>query len=84
MIRCIQHPEKFFAKQLRMKNADGQEILIRTVVTRSRIDIKGINKAFATKTGNSLEKLVVREFSSSKNKNNDIVVGILVGLIKGG
>ncbi|MBA0854849.1 hypothetical protein Goshw_005884 [Gossypium schwendimanii] len=84
VIRCIQHPEKFFAKQLRMKNADGREILIRTVVTRSRIDIKGINKAFATKTGSTLENLVVREFGSSKNKNNDIVVGILVGLIKGG
>ncbi|XVF67190.1 hypothetical protein PTKIN_Ptkin10aG0100400 [Pterospermum kingtungense] len=83
VIRCIQHPEKFFAKQLRMKNADGREILIRTVITRSGIDIKGINKAFLSKTGISLENLVRREFNSSKDKANDIVVGILVGLIKG-
>ncbi|GMJ12931.1 annexin 2 [Hibiscus trionum] len=83
VIRCIQHPEKFFAKQLRMKNADGREILIRTVITRSGIDIKGINKAFATKTGSTLENLVLREFNSSKDKNNGIAVGILVGLIKG-
>ncbi|XP_021296836.1 annexin D2-like [Herrania umbratica] len=83
VIRCIQHPEKFFAKQLRMKNADGREILIRTVVTRSGIDIKGINRAFVAKTGSSLENLVMREFNNSKDKTNDIVVGILVGLIKG-
>ncbi|EOX98827.1 Annexin-like protein [Theobroma cacao] len=83
VIRCIQHPEKFFAKQLRMKNADGREILIRTVVTRSGIDIKAINKAFVAKTGSSLENLVIREFNNSKDKTNDLVVGILVGLIKG-
>ncbi|KAK8627032.1 hypothetical protein V6N13_134661 [Hibiscus sabdariffa] len=83
VIRCIQHPEKFFTKQLRMKNADGREILIRTVVSRSGIDIKGINKAFATKTGITLENLVLREFNSSKDKNNIIAVSILVGLIKG-
>ncbi|KAE8721797.1 RNA-binding CRS1 / YhbY domain protein isoform 1 [Hibiscus syriacus] len=83
IIRCIQHPEKFFAKQLRMKKADGREILIRTVITRSGIDIKGINKAFATKTGSSLENLVILEFNTSKDKNSNIVAGILIGLIKG-
>ncbi|XVE66531.1 hypothetical protein DITRI_Ditri08aG0086700 [Diplodiscus trichospermus] len=83
VIRCIQYPHKFFAKQLRMKNADGREILIRTVITRSGIDIKGINKAFVAKTGSSLENLVIREFSNSKDTSNAIVVGILVGLIQG-
>ena len=66
-----------------MKNADGREIQIQTVITRSGIDIKEINKAFVAKTGSSLENLVMREFNSSKDKTNDIVVGILVGLIKG-
>ncbi|XWS68315.1 hypothetical protein CRYUN_Cryun04dG0079800 [Craigia yunnanensis] len=48
---------------------------------RSRIDIQGINKAFVTKRGSSLENLVMREFNRSMDKTNDIVVGILVGLI---
>ncbi|KAF3968257.1 hypothetical protein CMV_007830 [Castanea mollissima] len=81
VIRCIQNPERFFAKQLRMKNADAREILIRIVITRSEIDIKDINRAFATKTGSSLENLVRREFNNNKDKANDIVAGILVGLV---
>ena len=66
-----------------MKNADGREIQIQTVITRSGIDIKEINKAFVAKTGSSLENLVIREFNSSEDKTNDIVVSILVGLSKG-
>ncbi|KAK9286681.1 hypothetical protein L1049_015082 [Liquidambar formosana] len=82
IIRCIQHPEKFFAKQL-MKNGDAREILTRIVITRLGIDIKDINKAFAAKTGSSLDNLVRREFSNSKDKSNGIVADFLVGLIKG-
>ncbi|KAJ4844112.1 hypothetical protein Tsubulata_045372, partial [Turnera subulata] len=66
-IRCMQNPEKFFAKQLRMRTADSREILIRTVATQSEIDINDINKAFAAKTGSSLENLARREFNKDKN-----------------
>ncbi|KAJ7968179.1 Annexin-like protein [Quillaja saponaria] len=83
IIRCIQNPEKFFAKLLRMKNADSRELLIRIVITRSGIDIKDIHKAFSAKTGSSLETLVKREFNNNKDKNNDIVASLLVRLIKG-
>ncbi|KAG6711125.1 hypothetical protein I3842_05G037600 [Carya illinoinensis] len=85
VIRCIQNPEKFFAKQLRMKNADAREILIRIVITRSEIDIKDVNKAFAAKTGSSIEKLVRREFNninSKDHKTNNIIADILIGLTK--
>ncbi|XP_041011743.1 annexin D2-like isoform X2 [Juglans microcarpa x Juglans regia] len=84
VIRCIQNPEKFFAKQLRMKNADAREILIRIVITRSEIDIKDVNKAFAAKTGSSIEKLVRRDFNdnSKDHKTNNIVADILIGLTK--
>lgn len=82
VVRCMQNPEKFFAKQLRMRNADAREILIRTVITRSEIDIKDINEAFAAKTGSSLENLVRREFNNSKDKSNEIAAGILIGLVK--
>ncbi|XVE93110.1 hypothetical protein REPUB_Repub01dG0162100 [Reevesia pubescens] len=83
VIRCIQHPENFFTRQLMMKNADGREVLIRTVITRSGIDLKGINKAFVAKTGSSLQNLAIQEFNSSKDKTNDIVISFLFGLIKG-
>lgn len=83
VIRCIQNPEKFFAKQLRLKNADSREILIRIVITRKNVDIKDINKAFAAKTGNSLDSIVKREFNNNKDKTNEIVAGMLVGLVKG-
>ncbi|KAF5448514.1 hypothetical protein F2P56_029040 [Juglans regia] len=84
VIRCIQNPEKFFAKQLRMKNADAREILIRIVITRSEIDINDVNKAFASKTGSSIEKLVRRDFNnnSKDHKTNNIVADILIGLTK--
>lgn len=82
VVRCMQNPEKFFAKQLRMRNADAREILIRTVITRSEIDIKDINEAFAAKTGSSLQNLVRREFNNSKDKSNEIAAGILIGLVK--
>ncbi|XP_021899832.1 annexin D5-like [Carica papaya] len=83
MIRCIQNPGKFFAKQLRMKSGDGRELLIRVVVTRSGIDIKDINNAFTAKTGSSLENLVRREFNNKDSKTNGIVAAILTGLIRG-
>lgn len=86
VIRCIQSPEKFFAKQLRMKNADAREMLIRVVVTRSGQDLRGINRALAAKRAGSLENLVRREFvGSSSNKDgpvNEAVAAILIGLIK--
>ncbi|XP_024019893.1 annexin D5 [Morus notabilis] len=83
VVRCAQNPEKFFAKQLRMKNADSREILIRIIVTRSEIDIKEINKVFAAKTGSSVENLVKREFNNNKNSSNDMVNRVLIRLIKG-
>lgn len=84
VIRCMQSPEKFFAKQLRMKNADGREILIRIIVTRAEIDVKDIDKLFVSKTGSSIENLVKREFKNNvgKDKNNHIVASILINLIQ--
>ncbi|XP_052193441.1 annexin D2-like isoform X2 [Diospyros lotus] len=84
VIRSIQHPEKFFAKQLRMKNGDAREILIRIVITRCSIDLKDISRAYTAKTGVSLETLVWKEFKSSKDKANAVVADILVRLLKGG
>lgn len=83
VMRSIQSPEKFFAKQIRMRNSDLKEILIRIIITRSKIDIKDINDVFATKTGGCLENVVRREFSNSKDKDNGIVADILVEMIKG-
>lgn len=83
VIRCIQFPEKFFAKQIRMRNSDPKEILMRIIITRSKIDIKDINDVFATKTGGCLENVVRREFSNSKGEDNGIVADILVEMIKG-
>ncbi|KAF8405988.1 hypothetical protein HHK36_008068 [Tetracentron sinense] len=89
VIRCVQYPEKFFAKQLRttLKYGDAREILTRIVVTRSEIDIKGINSVFAAKTGCSIATLVRREFNTSgshynNNKSDGLVAEFLVGLLK--
>ncbi|KAL0908553.1 hypothetical protein M5K25_023053 [Dendrobium thyrsiflorum] len=72
VIRCIQFPEKHFAKQLRraMVTGDSQEVLIRTLVTRSGIDIKNIDSAFSEKTGWSLESLIRNEFNCSSHENS--------------
>ncbi|KAA8536471.1 hypothetical protein F0562_028949 [Nyssa sinensis] len=83
VIRCIQHPEKFFAKQLRMKNGDVREMVIRIVITRANIDIKEISRTYAAKTGSSLETLVRKEFNNNKDKASGIVADFLLGLIKG-
>ncbi|XAR53065.1 hypothetical protein NMG60_11021462 [Bertholletia excelsa] len=83
VIRCIQYPEKFFAKQLRMRNGDLRELLIRIVITRCEKDIKEISRVYATKTGVSLESLVRKEFSNSKDKAYGIVAEILRRLIRG-
>ncbi|KAI4296347.1 hypothetical protein L6164_036313 [Bauhinia variegata] len=83
VIRCMQSPEKFFAKLLRMKSGDARELIIRIVVTRSEIDIKLVSKAFAAKTGISLENFIRREFNSTKDKKNETVVSFLVSMIKG-
>lgn len=82
-IRCIRNPEKFFAKQLRMKNAGAREILIRIIVTRAEIDIKEINKVFMSKNGSSIENLVKREFNNKKDNNSYMASDALVRLIKG-
>ncbi|KAE8009160.1 hypothetical protein FH972_005612 [Carpinus fangiana] len=85
VIRCIQNPGKFFAKQLMMgmKSADDvREILIRSVITRSEIDVKDIDEAFAAKTGSSVENLVRGEFNRNKDQNGEIVAAILIGLMK--
>ncbi|PKI37833.1 hypothetical protein CRG98_041783 [Punica granatum] len=84
VIRCIQYPEKFFAKQLRMKNADAREMLIRVVITRSGLDIRGINRALAAKRAGSLENLVRREFNGSAKGSlvNEVVAAILLELVK--
>ncbi|XP_059653328.1 annexin D2-like [Cornus florida] len=83
VIRCIQHPEKFLAKQLRLKNGDAREILTRIIITRSNVDIKEISRSYAAKTGSSLENFVRKEFNNSKDKASGIVADFLVGLIKG-
>ncbi|KAG1342408.1 putative inactive receptor kinase [Cocos nucifera] len=88
VIRCIQFPEKHFAKQLqrKLKNGDAREVLIQTVVTRSEIDIKHINSAFATKTGWTLESLIRNEFNSNSCSNTDEVYSLagdfLIALLK--
>ncbi|XP_073013688.1 annexin D6-like [Typha latifolia] len=87
-IRCIQFPEKHFAKQLRktLKNSDACEVIIRTIVTRSAVDIKQINEAFTKKTGWTLETLIRNEFNNSSSQNDkvlyDLVGDILVALVK--
>jgi len=65
-----------------MKSADARETLIRLVITRSEIDIKDIDKAFAAKTGSSIENLVRREFNGHKDQTGGIVARILIGLMK--
>ncbi|KAJ0975092.1 hypothetical protein J5N97_017057 [Dioscorea zingiberensis] len=52
-IRCVQYPEKHFAKQLHLAENNGSnvhEVLIQTVITRAEIDIKCIKRVFAEKT----------------------------------
>ncbi|KAL0908548.1 hypothetical protein M5K25_023047 [Dendrobium thyrsiflorum] len=85
VIRCIQFPEKHFAKQLRraMVTGDSQEVLIRTLVTRSGIDIKNIDSAFSEKTGWSLESLIRNEFNCSSHENSlGWVRDALISLLK--
>ncbi|XP_010261245.1 PREDICTED: annexin D6-like [Nelumbo nucifera] len=89
-IRSMQYPEKYFAKQLRRtwKNNGTQEVLIRTIVTRSGIDIGDINNTFIAKTGWSLENLIRREFKpTGRNSKTDgalgLVVECLIGLVNG-
>ncbi|OVA03122.1 Annexin [Macleaya cordata] len=67
VIRCIQYPDKYFAKKLRKttNNTDIREVLIRTIITRSGIDIKDINHAYTSKSGCSLESQVRRKFEET-------------------
>ncbi|KAI3862740.1 hypothetical protein MKW92_043783 [Papaver armeniacum] len=66
IIRCIQYPDKYFAKKLRKSsNTDVREVLIRTIITRHGIDIKDINQAYASKAGNTLQSLVRRKFDDT-------------------
>ncbi|KAG9451586.1 hypothetical protein H6P81_011551 [Aristolochia fimbriata] len=83
IIKCIQYPEKHFAKQLQraVEKGSAQEALIRVVSTRAGSDIKGIKTAFSAKTGWSLESLVRSEFSNTEN-GNGLVADVLVGLLK--
>ncbi|PKU74899.1 Annexin D6 [Dendrobium catenatum] len=85
VIRCIQFPEKHFEKQLRraMVTGDSQEVLIRTLVTRSGIDIKNIDRVFSEKTGWSLEGLIRNEFNCSSHENSlGWVRDALISLLK--
>lgn len=86
VIKCIQFPEKHFSKQIRisLKNGNPQEVLIRTVVTRTGVDIKNINQVFSKKTGWSLESLIRNEFSGNyhADKHFELVGDFLVALIK--
>ncbi|XP_042495746.1 annexin D7-like [Macadamia integrifolia] len=83
VIRCIQYPEKYFAKQLRrtLQNGYSQEVLIRIVITRSGIDIKEINNAFAAKTGWSLESLILRVFNHTVSHNSNNTTAKATGFI---
>ncbi|CAK9135423.1 unnamed protein product [Ilex paraguariensis] len=92
VIRGIQSPEKFLAKQLRaalQSAVDAREVLIRIVVTRVEVDIRDTSNVFAAITGWSVGNLVRREFKSaggrntSSNKAYDQLVGeFLLGLLK--
>lgn len=78
VIGCIQSPEKQFVKHLQaaLKAGNGQEALIRIVVSRSGIDVRQINSAFSAKTGWSLESLISNEF------NDGFVRNALIALVK--
>ncbi|KAK9271634.1 hypothetical protein L1049_001997 [Liquidambar formosana] len=63
VVRGMQYPERFFAKQLRraLQNRDAREgmlgsrdIVTRIIVTCLEVDIEGISNVFAAKTGWSL------------------------------
>ncbi|XP_020255451.1 annexin D7-like [Asparagus officinalis] len=88
VIRCIQSPEKQFAKQLRaaLKTGNAQETLIRIVVTRAGTDIRQINATFTAKTGWSLESLIRNEFNNSSCYNTDgaysLVGDVLIALLR--
>ncbi|KAJ8619170.1 hypothetical protein MRB53_015356 [Persea americana] len=83
IITCVQHPEKYFVKQLRraLKNGNIRDTLTRVIVTRSGISLKDINNAFTAKTGWSLESLVRSEFNSN-DKTNGLVAEFLIALLK--
>ncbi|XP_020082878.1 annexin D7-like isoform X2 [Ananas comosus] len=87
VIQCIQFPEKHFAKQLRkrLKAGDAREVLIRTVVTRSEIDVRNINRVFTAKTGWTLESVIRNEFSNSSSYNDKLYYSVgdfLVALLE--
>lgn len=86
IIRGIQFPGKFFAKQLRgalQSGSDGREILTRVVITRLEIDVREMSNVFAAKTGWSLGNFVRREFNSAGgDKGYDFTGEFLLGLLR--
>ncbi|KAG5529425.1 hypothetical protein RHGRI_029972 [Rhododendron griersonianum] len=87
VIRGIQFPGKFFAKQLRgalQSSGDGREILTRVVITRLEIDVREMSNVFAAKTGWSLGNFVRREFNSAGggDKGYDFAGEFLLGLLR--
>ncbi|XP_042515951.1 annexin D2-like isoform X2 [Macadamia integrifolia] len=84
VIKCIQYPVKYFVKQLRrtLHNGDSREVLIRIVITRSGVDIKEINTAFAAKTGWSIESLIRNMCNNATDKAFGYIAEFLVGLLK--
>uniref|UniRef100_A0A0D6R3K3 Annexin n=1 Tax=Araucaria cunninghamii TaxID=56994 RepID=A0A0D6R3K3_ARACU len=61
VIKCICFPEKYFAKVLRLsldKLGTDEEGLMRVVVTRAEIDMKGIKEQYYKRTSKSLEHAI--------------------------
>lgn len=87
VMRCVQYPEKHFAKQLRLTIKDGGDVgvvLIRIVITRADIDIKCIKRVFAEKTGWSLESLIMKELCCNSRNDCDhkgLVGDVLIALL---
>ena len=67
IITCVQHPEKYFVKQLRraLKNGNIRDTLTRVIVTRSGISLKdikvlgGLWRALSGANSTTITKLMV-------------------------
>ncbi|XP_034689599.1 annexin A13-like [Vitis riparia] len=90
VVRGMQYPERFLAKQLNRarQNSNAREVVARIIISRLEVDIKNISNVFAAKTRWSLGNLVRREFNTSGSGNshaskaNALLAEFLLGLLK--
>lgn len=89
VVRGMQYPERFLAKQLNRarQNSNAREVVARIIISRSEVDLKSISNVFAAKTGWSLGNLVRKEFNAAGGRNrhaskaNALVAEFLLGLL---